>query len=147
MEVFFYILATIVLSVQNNSLLLWPLLARPLQGPQRHLSLKAYCFQDLRTPLTHTAQCADRLTCPAGLIPCTLQPRSAQVANEKFADVVLSEYCQQDVVWVQDYHLMLLPSLLKQAVPKVGQHAQHTRIPFSPSMLLPTFQFQDPASS
>ena len=42
-----------------------------------------------------------------------------QVANEKFADVVLAEYSPGDVVWVQDYHLMLLPSLLKQAVVKV----------------------------
>ncbi len=40
------------------------------------------------------------------------------MANEKFADVVLSEYIINDVVWVQDYHLMLLPSLLKQMVPK-----------------------------
>jgi hypothetical protein len=33
--------------------------------------------------------------------------------------VVLAEYALGDVVWVQDYHLMILPSLLKQAVVKV----------------------------
>ncbi|GLC47635.1 hypothetical protein PLESTB_000009400 [Pleodorina starrii] len=48
-----------------------------------------------------------------------LQWQAYQMANEKFADVVLAEYATNDVVWVQDYHLMLLPSLLKQNVPKM----------------------------
>ncbi|KAG2501762.1 hypothetical protein HYH03_000262 [Edaphochlamys debaryana] len=48
-----------------------------------------------------------------------MQWQAYQVANEKFADVVLSEYLPSDAVWVQDYHLMLLPSLLKQAVHKM----------------------------
>lgn len=42
-----------------------------------------------------------------------------QVANQKFADVVLEHYQGNDIVWIQDYHLMLLPSLLKNSVPKV----------------------------
>ncbi|GLI68117.1 hypothetical protein VaNZ11_012454 [Volvox africanus] len=45
--------------------------------------------------------------------------QASQMANEKFADVVLEAYEVADVVWVQDYHLMLLPSLLKQNVPKM----------------------------
>lgn len=42
-----------------------------------------------------------------------------QVANQKFADVILAHYEHADIVWVQDYHLMLLPALLKQVVAKV----------------------------
>ncbi|GIL79684.1 hypothetical protein Vretifemale_8975 [Volvox reticuliferus] len=48
-----------------------------------------------------------------------LQWQAYQLANEKFADEVLKVYKPHDVVWVQDYHLMLLPSLLKQNVPKM----------------------------
>ncbi|GIL52515.1 hypothetical protein Vafri_8357 [Volvox africanus] len=48
-----------------------------------------------------------------------LQWQAYQLANEKFADVVLEAYEVLDVVWVQDYHLMLLPSLLKQNVSKM----------------------------
>jgi len=33
--------------------------------------------------------------------------------------VVLRAYQPGDMVWVQDYHLMLLPSMLKTAVPKM----------------------------
>ena len=40
-------------------------------------------------------------------------------ANRQFADVVLNEYQEGDIVWVQDYHLMLLPALLKARKPKM----------------------------
>ena len=42
-----------------------------------------------------------------------------QAANQRFGDVVLRNYCAGDVVWVQDYHLMLLPAILKQRMPKM----------------------------
>lgn len=42
-----------------------------------------------------------------------------QVANQKFADVVIAAHQHGDIVWVQDYHLMQLPMLLKNAIPKV----------------------------
>ncbi len=45
---------------------------------------------------------------------------SCQVANQKFADVVIESHMQGDIVWVQDYHLMQLPMLLKNVIPKVG---------------------------
>ena len=32
---------------------------------------------------------------------------------------MIEHYAANDIVWVQDYHLMQLPSLLKTAVPKV----------------------------
>lgn len=47
------------------------------------------------------------------------QWQAYQVANQRFADVVLDHYQQGDIIWVQDYHLMLLPSLLKSQVPKM----------------------------
>lgn len=44
-------------------------------------------------------------------------------ANVRFSDVVLRAYQPGDKVWVQDYHLMLLPSLLKAVVPKMKVRA------------------------
>ena len=42
--------------------------------------------------------------------------------NQRFADAVLSIAKQGDTVWVHDYHLMLLPAMLKREMPslKVG---------------------------
>ncbi len=42
-----------------------------------------------------------------------------QEANRRFGEVVLRNYAPGDVVWVQDYHLMLLPALLKKQKPKM----------------------------
>ena len=39
--------------------------------------------------------------------------------RRRFAEVVFSVYEAGDVVWVQDYHLMLLPALLKKQKPKM----------------------------
>ena len=52
---------------------------------------------------------------------CLLQLQWAahQSANQRFADVVLRNYSAGDVVWVQDYHLMLLPAMLKNRAPKM----------------------------
>lgn len=59
----------------------------------------------------------------------TLQKQWAayQAANQAFAEAVLKVYRPGDVVWVQDYHLMLLPGLLKTRVPdmKVGHYHCH----------------------
>jgi trehalose 6-phosphate synthase/phosphatase len=38
-------------------------------------------------------------------------------ANERFRDAVLSRLRPGDTVWVHDYHLMLLPRLLREAAP------------------------------
>lgn len=38
-------------------------------------------------------------------------------ANERFADRVAERYCPGDVVWVHDYHLMLVPSLVRRRLP------------------------------
>jgi trehalose-6-phosphate synthase len=38
-------------------------------------------------------------------------------ANETFAEVVATIATEEDFVWVQDYHLMLVPQLLRQRIP------------------------------
>ena len=40
-----------------------------------------------------------------------------QEANRRFAEVLLKQHRPGDVVWVQDYHLMMLPALLKAKAP------------------------------
>ena len=37
--------------------------------------------------------------------------------NQKFADKIAETYQPGDIIWVHDYHLMLLPSLLRQRLP------------------------------
>ncbi len=43
---------------------------------------------------------------------------SYREANELFAEAVLDEYQDGDAVWVQDYHLMLTPGLIREARPE-----------------------------
>ncbi|KAL3135793.1 Trehalose-6-P synthase/phosphatase complex synthase subunit [Trebouxia sp. C0010 RCD-2024] len=47
------------------------------------------------------------------------QWKAHQEANRKFAEAVFDDYEEGDVVWCQDYHLMLLPALLKARYPKM----------------------------
>ena len=54
------------------------------------------------------------------MLPLPLSwPAPVQEANRRFGEVVLRNYAPGDVVWVQDYHLMLLPALLKLRAPKM----------------------------
>lgn len=43
-------------------------------------------------------------------------------ANKRFRDVVVRNYRSSDLIWIHDYHLMLLPQMLRKALPdaKVG---------------------------
>ena len=61
-----------------------------------------------------------------------LQWEAYQQANELFARVILNAYQPGDAVWCHDYHLMLLPSRLKDEYPsmKVGWFL-HTPFPSS----------------
>lgn len=43
--------------------------------------------------------------------------KTYESVNRRFRDVVLDVARPGDVIWVQDYHLMLLPSLLRSALP------------------------------
>eukprot|EP00644_Phytophthora_capsici_P009637 jgi/Phyca11/118057/e_gw1.35.15.1 len=58
--------------------------------------------------------------------------RAYESANESFADVIAEIYNEGDSVWVHDYHLMLLPSLLRQRIPpcRIGWFL-HTPFPAS----------------
>ncbi|PSQ81776.1 MAG: trehalose-6-phosphate synthase, partial [Bacteroidetes bacterium QS_1_65_9] len=38
--------------------------------------------------------------------------------NERFAEAVVEEYQEEDVIWMQDYHLMLAPRLIREAQPE-----------------------------
>jgi trehalose 6-phosphate synthase/phosphatase len=53
-------------------------------------------------------------------------------ANRRFRDVVLERYRPGDLIWVHDYHLMLLPQLLREAVPEAPV-GFFLHIPFPPS--------------
>lgn len=47
----------------------------------------------------------------------TVRPSCAHC--RKFAEAVFDIYREGDVVWAQDYHLMLLPAMLKKQHPKM----------------------------
>jgi trehalose 6-phosphate synthase/phosphatase len=38
--------------------------------------------------------------------------------NERFADIVADAYRDGDLIWVQDFHLLLLPELLRKRIPE-----------------------------
>ena len=39
--------------------------------------------------------------------------------NQAFADRILQVYQPGDIVWIHDYHLMMLPSMLRQRIPNI----------------------------
>jgi trehalose 6-phosphate synthase/phosphatase len=41
-------------------------------------------------------------------------------ANRRFRDTLLERYRPGDLIWVHDYHLMLLPQLLREALPEAA---------------------------
>ncbi|GMF81355.1 unnamed protein product [Aspergillus oryzae] len=45
-----------------------------------------------------------------------------QRVNEIFADTVAKEAANGDLIWVHDYHLLLLPSLLRERLKKQGKN-------------------------
>jgi alpha,alpha-trehalose-phosphate synthase [UDP-forming] len=48
--------------------------------------------------------------------------RVYQDVNRRFAEAVVEEYSDGDLIWVHDYHLMLVPAMLREALPdaKIG---------------------------
>ncbi|KAJ3013925.1 threalose-6-phosphate phosphatase [Thoreauomyces humboldtii] len=38
--------------------------------------------------------------------------------NQSFADVIVKSYKPGDVIWIHDYHLLLVPSMLRRALPE-----------------------------
>ncbi|MFQ6013392.1 MAG: bifunctional alpha,alpha-trehalose-phosphate synthase (UDP-forming)/trehalose-phosphatase [Thermoplasmata archaeon] len=56
-----------------------------------------------------------------------------QRVNEHFRDVILNVVSQDDILWIHDYHLMLLPSLIRQELPDI-------RISFFLHIPFPSFE-------
>jgi trehalose 6-phosphate synthase/phosphatase len=54
-----------------------------------------------------------------------------QEVNHKFADAILENYHDGDTIWVNDYHLMLVPQMVRQALPR-AQIGFFLHIPFPP---------------
>ncbi|KAG8726225.1 hypothetical protein FRC12_023585, partial [Ceratobasidium sp. 428] len=43
--------------------------------------------------------------------------RQYEAVNQKFADAIVQEYQEGDVVWVNDYHLLLVPQMVRAKLP------------------------------
>ena len=61
---------------------------------------------------------------------------SYQEVNRCFAESLLPEMSEGDVVWIQDYHLLLLPAFLREALKRNKKEARigfflHTVFPSS----------------
>ena len=64
--------------------------------------------------------------------PCPQSWQSFRAVNERFAEVVVETARPGDIIWVNDYHLALLPALLRDRLP----HARigfFLHIPFPPA--------------
>jgi len=51
-------------------------------------------------------------------------------ANQLFAEVVMRDVQDNDIVWVQDYHLMLMPRMLRELLAKADKPKKNVRIGF-----------------
>jgi alpha,alpha-trehalose-phosphate synthase [UDP-forming] len=54
-----------------------------------------------------------------------------RAVNRKFADVILREYREGDLIWIHDYHLLLVPSMIREALPD-ARIGFFLHIPFPP---------------
>jgi trehalose 6-phosphate synthase/phosphatase len=59
-------------------------------------------------------------------------------ANERFADEVAAHATEDDLIWVHDYHLLLLPALLRARLPK-ARIGFFLHIPFPSSDVIRVF--------
>ncbi|KAF4655646.1 hypothetical protein FOL47_009343 [Perkinsus chesapeaki] len=50
----------------------------------------------------------------------TLEWETYQKVNAKFVDAIMNVLTDNDLVWAQDYHLMLVPKLLRERVPNAS---------------------------
>lgn len=62
--------------------------------------------------------------------------KSYQEVNKIFAQLIVQDLRDGDIIWIHDYHLMLLPSLLRTEAAKRGKHVKigfflHTPFPSS----------------
>lgn len=68
--------------------------------------------------------------------------RSYVAVNERFADIVADEYTEGDRIWVHDYHLLLLPELLRRRLPR-ARIGFFLHIPFPSSEVFRTLPHRD----
>ncbi|KAI9344229.1 glycosyltransferase family 20-domain-containing protein, partial [Zopfochytrium polystomum] len=71
-----------------------------------------FCKRILWRPFHY--QLADH---PKGQAYEELAWRQYVAVNQKFADAIASVYQPNDIVWVNDYHLMLVPAMVRQLIP------------------------------
>ena len=55
--------------------------------------------------------------------------KTYQKVNRKFADVIVREYKSGDLIWIHDYHLLLVPALVRAKIPD-ARIAFFLHIPF-----------------
>ncbi|MBI2219216.1 MAG: bifunctional alpha,alpha-trehalose-phosphate synthase (UDP-forming)/trehalose-phosphatase [Candidatus Rokubacteria bacterium] len=68
----------------------------------------------------------------AGLVPLRLPDFSVyKRVNERFASAAVAQYGPGDTIWVHDYHLMLVPDLIRRALPDAAI-GFFLHIPFPP---------------
>ncbi len=65
-----------------------------------------------------------------------------RAVNERFADAVAERYRPGDVVWVHDYQLMLVPSILRARLP-AARIGFFLHIPFPSSEIFATLPFRE----
>jgi len=65
-----------------------------------------------------------------------------RAANERFAEAVVREYRPGDLVWVQDYQLLLVPALLRKKIPR-ARIGFFLHIPFPSSEVFRTLPWRE----
>jgi trehalose 6-phosphate synthase/phosphatase len=77
-----------------------------------------------------------------GLLPLRLPDFSAYArVNERFAEVAAAQYRPGDTFWVHDYHLMLVPGLLRRALPDAAI-GFFVHVPFPPTEVFRALPFR-----
>jgi hypothetical protein len=41
-----------------------------------------------------------------------------EAVNQKYADLIVEEYQTGDIIWIHDYHLLLVPNMVRAKLPK-----------------------------
>ncbi len=51
-----------------------------------------------------------------------------RAVNERFADAVCAQANEEDLIWIHDYHLLLLPKILRERLPRarIGFFSTHS---------------------
>jgi trehalose 6-phosphate synthase/phosphatase len=65
-----------------------------------------------------------------------------EAVNRRFADAVVARYQPGDLIWVHDYQLMLVPEMIRQALPEARIGYFH-HIPFPASDVFRALPFRD----